>query len=61
MPLVGHSALATFLSTSYAFLMASPSSAITCHLAADAITVTWLATEGALKKLERYHMTLKAS
>jgi hypothetical protein len=53
--------LATFLSTSYAFLMASPSSAITCHLAADAITVTWLATEGALKKLERYHMTLKAS
>jgi hypothetical protein len=59
--LVGHSASVTFLSTSYAFLMASPSSATTYDLAVDAIMVTFLTVEATMKKLERWHTILKAS
>jgi hypothetical protein len=50
--LVAHSTLATILSISCAFLLASPSSTTTCDLVADAIAVAFLIEEGTLKKLE---------
>jgi hypothetical protein len=59
--LVTHSTSAAFLSTSCTFLLTSPSMATTYDLVVDAIKVTLLIAEGALKKLEHGCTTLKAT